>query len=277
MRRIRAGWELTKKSWRLLRGNRGLMSFPLYGGLAAAVVLIVIVLPGLYLIDSETSTVGGAVAVAVGFYVAIFIGYYFAVGLAAAADRIFRGEEAALADGLRVSRSRVGAIAGWALVSVIVGAIFAAIEQIRGLGPILAGLMNAGWSLITFLAVPVIAIEGVGPIETVKRSASLFRTRWVGQVTGNVAIGGIVLIVGLIPAIALTALGVVLWVGGGNGDGIAAGGILVAVGVLIGVLSILVMRALSGIFGVALYRYASDGSATGGFTAEELESAVRTR
>jgi hypothetical protein len=39
----------------------------------------------------------------------------------------------------------------------------------------------------------------------------------------------------------------------------------------------LISRALSGIFGVALYRYALDGEAVGGFTAEELESAVRSK
>ena len=32
----------------------------------------------------------------------------------------------------------------------------------------------------------------------------------------------------------------------------------------------LVGRALSGVFGVALYRYAVDGEAVGGFTSEEL-------
>jgi hypothetical protein len=41
--------------------------------------------------------------------------------------------------------------------------------------------------------------------------------------------------------------------------------------------AIVVSRALSGIFGVALYRYALDGQAVGGFTAGELESAVRPK
>ena len=42
-------------------------------------------------------------------------------------------------------------------------------------------------------------------------------------------------------------------------------------------IALLVSQALSGIFGVALYRYALDGEAVGGFTAEELESAVKTK
>jgi hypothetical protein len=42
-------------------------------------------------------------------------------------------------------------------------------------------------------------------------------------------------------------------------------------------ISALISSALSGIFGVALYRYALDSEALGGFTAEELESAVRVK
>ena len=59
------------------------------------------------------------------------------------------------------------------------------------------------WSLVTFLAVPVIAIEGTGPFETLKRSASIFRERWGQQITGNIAIGGAVFLLGVLPAAIL--------------------------------------------------------------------------
>jgi hypothetical protein len=39
----------------------------------------------------------------------------------------------------------------------------------------------------------------------------------------------------------------------------------------------LISKALSGVFGVALYRYAVEGQAVGGFTTEELESAVKQK
>ena len=42
-------------------------------------------------------------------------------------------------------------------------------------------------------------------------------------------------------------------------------------------IALLISKALSGIFGVALYRYATEGQAVGGFTAEELESAVKKK
>ena len=48
------------------------------------------------------------------------------------------------------------------------------------------------WALVTFLAVPVMAIEGTGPFGTLKRSATIFKDKWGQQITGNIAIGGAV-------------------------------------------------------------------------------------
>ena len=42
-------------------------------------------------------------------------------------------------------------------------------------------------------------------------------------------------------------------------------------------IALLVGKALSGIFGVALYRYALDGQVLGGFTEADLESAVKPK
>jgi hypothetical protein len=161
--------------------------------------------------------------------------------------------------------------------SRLLGVAFAALEQIRGVGLIIGGLLNAAWSLITFLAVPVIAPEGTGPIETIKRSGEPFRSRWIGQVTGNAAIGGIVALVGLLPGIAITVIGILVWSSSSGGDGVAFGAVLVAIGVVIVAVSMLLIQAMRGVFGVALYRFAADGEATGGFTEADLESAVRSR
>jgi hypothetical protein len=147
------------------------------------------------------------------------------------------------------------------------------LESRGGIGGAIAGrLLNVAWSLISFLAVPVIAIEGTGPFETLKRCATLFRDRWGQQVTGNIAIGAAVFVVGVLPAAVLIGLGIAVW------SSVAIlGAFLVIVGAISLGIAMLISRALSGIFGVALYRYAHDGEAVGGFTPAELESAVRTK
>lgn len=272
MGRMKRGWGLTKKSWALLSEHRELIKFPLFGGVATLLMALIVVGPGLYLIE-DGEIAPGAPLVVVGLYLLALIGTYFSVGLAACADMILHGRDARFADGTAVARSRFGKIAGWALVATVIATVIGFLEDKGGIaGAIFGRLLQLGWSLITFLAVPVIAIEGTGPFETLKRSASLFRQRWGEQITGNVAIGGIVFLIGLIPAAILIAAGVLLW--GSSG---IAGVALVGIGVIVIAVAMLVQSALAGIFGVALYRYALAGETVGGFTSAEFESAVRRK
>jgi hypothetical protein len=273
MKRIKRGWGLTKKSWALLNGNRELIRFPLYGAVATTLLAILFFGPGLYLLDQDS--LGGAIPLLViGIYVLSVVGFYFSVGLAAAADMIFRGQaNVTVSDGLDVARERFSQICGWAAISTAISVLMGLLENQGGVaGEIAARLVGMAWSLVTFLAVPVIAIEGTGPVETLKRSASMFRERWGQQITGNIAIGGAVFLIGVLPAAILIVGGVLLW-----STSSFLGAVLVVIGALILAIAMLISRALSGVFGVALYRYALDGEALGGFTAEELESAVKVK
>jgi len=272
MGRIRRGWQLTKKSWALLREHRELIRFPLYGAAATIVCAVIVIGPGVYLIDDGSVALGGPLAV-IGFYLLALIGFYFSVGLAATADMIFHGREATVSDGLAVARSRFSQIAGWAAVSTVVGLVLSALENQGGIfGSLFGRLLAVGWSLITFLAAPVVALEGTGPFETLRRSGSLFKSRWGQQVTGNIAIGGAVFLFGILPSMVLIGVGVVVWASASF-----VGALLLVLGVIGFAISVLINSALSGIFGVALYRYALDNETVGGFTAEEFESAVKPR
>src|SRR3954454_839149 len=272
MSRIKRGWGLTKKSWGLLNDNRELIRFPLYGAVATVVPAIVFLGPGLYLFDRD-ELAGAIPLVVIGVYALSVIGFFFSVALAACADMIFRGQQATVSDGLAVARERFPQICGWAAVNTAISAVMGVLENQGGIGgQIAARLVGMAWSLVTFLAVPVIAIEGTGPLETLKRSASIFRSRWGQQITGNIAIGGAVFLFGMLPGALLIAIGVALW-----SSASFLGALFVVVGAVVLAIALLISKALSGIFGVALYRYAVEGEAVGGFTAEELESAVKTK
>lgn len=272
MSRIKRGWGLTKKSWGLLNEHRELIRFPLFGAVATIVPAIVFLGPGLYLFDKD-QLAGAIPLILIGVYAFSVIGFYFSVALAACADMIFRGQEASVGDGLAVARSRFAQICGWAAVNTAISAVMGLLENQGGIGgQIAARLVGMAWSLVTFLAVPVIAIEGTGPFETLKRSASLFRDRWGQQITGNLAIGGAVFLLGVLPAVLLIVIGVAVW-----SSAAFLGALLVVIGAIVLAVALLISKALSGIFGVALYRYALDGEVVGGFTREDLESAVKTK
>jgi hypothetical protein len=272
MSRIKRGWGLTKKSWALLNSHRELIRFPLYGAVAMIPLAILFFAPGLYLLDQNTYA--GAIPILIlGVYVLSVISFYFSVGLAAAANMIFSGQEATVADGLAVARSRFAQICGWAALSTAISVVMAALENQGGIaGNIVARLVGTAWALVTFLAVPVIAIEGSGPFGTLKRSASIFKSKWGQQISGNLAIGAAVFFLGFLPAAILIVAGILIW-----SSASFAGALLVVIGVIALALAMLISKALNGVFGVALYRYATEGEAVGGFTTAELESAVKVK
>jgi Family of unknown function (DUF6159) len=278
MGRIRRGWELTKKSWSVIRSHPGLVRFPIYGGLLALLFGAVFMVPGAVLLSTddgnEGALVGGILLVVVGAYLASFFVIYFNVALAAAADQALRGEVPDLHAARGVARSRIGVIASWALVSAVVSAFFAVLRDRAGaLGGIASAVGAAIWSLVTFLVVPVLAFEGIGPFDAIRRSAALFRQRWGQQVTGNLAIGGIAVLVTIV-AVAIGVGGIALMASGSTG-GEVAGAALLLIALVIGVGAAVFASATKGVFGVALYRYVADDAAVGPFTARDLESAAR--
>lgn len=137
------------------------------------------------------------------------------------------------------------------------------------IGSITAGIVGAAWSLATFLAVPLIALEGLGPVEALKRSSVLFRERWGEQVSGRAGVGLIIFLLGLLPA------GMLIWIGFETAD--SAGLVMIALGVLVAAVALLLGQAARGVFAVALYRYASGSTETGPFSAQDLNGAVSTK
>ena len=154
-----------------------------------------------------------------------------------------------------------------ASVNIIVRALQ---ERAGPIGDILLGGLLVAWNLVTFLAVPVIAAEGTGPIETIKRSAGIFKARWGEQITGQFAIGGLVFLVAILPALILAGIGVVT----GN---VVAMVVTITIAVIVIIVASIVSAALSQIFAVALYRYAIGQGSLGRFTEDQLSSSIGQR
>lgn len=275
--RIGNGWALTKKSWGVLRENPGLVRFPVAGAIVSILLFLVTAIPALVLIASEDTApvVIGVVILIVGLLLVISTAIFFAVALAHNADRLLAGEEPGFGEGISVARGRLGGILAWAFISTLVGAIIQTIQDRLGFaGIILGGLAGAAWAVLTFLAIPVIAIEGTGGFGTVKRCSQLIRSRWGEQIAGTVAIGAILFVIGYLPAMLVLAAGIYLIAGP---DLPAPGIALIAIGLIAIAVVAVVGKAIVTIFGVALYRYVAEERAVGDFTEEELAGAVRVK
>jgi hypothetical protein len=268
--RIRQGWALARTSWTVLRSDRSLAAFPVLATIAALLAAAAFGIPSLLFFDDDM-TVPGVIFAGVGIYLVTFAAVFFNVALAAAAAQVLDGQDATVASGVAVARTRLPAISGWAGMVASVNIVIRGLQERAGpLGDLLLGGIAIAWNLVTFLAVPVIALEGTGPIATLKRSASIFRERWGEQVTGQVSIGAVIALAAVIPAALLVAIGVLI-------GGTVAIGIFVGLAVVIVVVAGIVSTALTQIFAVALYRYAVGHGATGVFSEATLASAIGPR
>jgi hypothetical protein len=270
--------ELVKASWRVLRSDKELLIFP-----AVSFVLTAIVTLGFFVPFYATGALADAadgridvvgVVLAFLYYLVTYtVIIYSNVALVAAAMVRLEGGDPTLRDGFRAANQRLPAIIGYAAISATVGMILRAIAERGGIaGQIVAGLVGVAWNLATFLAVPVLVMEGVGPIEAIKRSGSLLRRTWGEQVVGNV---GLSLVFGLI-AVGIVLLGVGLTFALG-----ALGPVGVATGIALTVIALaavgLIGSALSGIFTASLYRFVTRGDGGAMFPAATLQAAFRPK
>lgn len=276
MSRFRQGLELAGVSWRTIVNDRSLAVFPVLGAISAVALTAAFLIPGLFLVADEAAStalmVTGIVLFAIAAYLAAFVGIFFSVALASCANRSLQGEDTTVRQGIAAARERIPQIAGWALVTTTVNLILRAIEaRFQGVGgAIVSALGGLAWALVTFLAVPVIAFEGTGPLQTLKRSSGLFRQRWGQQVVGLGVTTGVVALFGVLPGIAMLFFGIAIAPSIG-------GFVLIVIGALAIIVASILSATLSQVLAVALYRFAADGVAVGPFTEAQLQSVVRPR
>ena len=141
----------------------------------------------------------------------------------------------------------------------------------RKAGRFIAGLLGMGWSLVTFLVVPILVIDGKGPFEAFKASARLLKKTWGEQLIGNFSFGLVFFLLGL-PGIILIVLS------------IAVASIATPLGIALIILGIgymlllgLIQSTLQIIFQAALYLYAQDGRVPEGFDAEQISHVMSRR
>ena len=253
----------------MVRSDSSLLAITVLGLLAALFLALAFLVPAAFLWERDNEVVAVVVG-GIGAYATSFAAVFFGVALAAAASDVLDGRDAIISSGLAVARRRIKVIALWALVLATVNVILQAIQERAGpIGDIVAGLAGVAWTLTTLFVVPIIALEGLGPRAALKKSATVFRERWGEGVTGQAAVGAIFFLVGVLPAVLIGVVGFAA------GDS-AVRWIVVGIAVVIGVVAIVLMRAVAGVFGVALYRFATDAS-TGPFASEDLERAVGPR
>lgn len=261
----RDGWHLGGAALSLVRGQPGLRRYLV----PAFVILLVIhiVTVAVILHYRHVGTIPQRIVAALVFgYLDAVLTNAVAVGLAGLSDQIIVGGAPRAADGWRLAVRRLPQVAGWGLIVIAVG-IPARLLTSWGVDQVAVLLFGFGWGVISFFAIPAIALTGAGPLRAARRSLHLVRGFWAGQIAGTVYVWlRPALFLGVPGALALV-VGVALERNGVDflGWTLALGGVIVLA------MAYLVMVSAKSILSVAIFRYAEDGVAPEPFDAERLQ------
>jgi Family of unknown function (DUF6159) len=276
--RLERSWGLVKASASILMKDQSLLIFPFISGISVLVVVacFALQLGGLGALDGLSGADGKSVSTA--HYVAAFLFYlsqyfvifFFNTALVGAVMLRLDGGTPTVGDGLRIAASKLYPILGYAFIAATVGMLLRAIQERVGfVGQIVVGLLGMGWTLATYMVVPVLATRDVGPFEAITESAELLKKTWGESVIGQAGLGaafGLIYFGVMICGMLLVAMAVSL-----HSVALIVMTAIFAIGAIL--LTTLVHAALSGIYAAALYRYATDSQNTQGFDAHALKSA----
>ena len=276
--RISNSWSLVKASWAVLSADKELIIFPIIAFVGSIIVTITFAVPMALTrlfegVNSGSSQITLAILVFLFYLVQYTIVIFANSALVGAAMIRLKGGDPTVGDGLRIASQHFGAILGYALIASTVGMVLRWLSERGLLGRIVSSLFGLAWNIVTYLVVPILVVEGVGPIEAVKRSGALLKKTWGEQIVGNLGIGLVFTLI--IFALILLFVPVIVAVAATKSAAVIISTIVLFVLVIIAFG--LIGSALNGIYTAAVYRYATEGDAGSFFDTELVQNAFRAK
>ena len=251
MSRIRNSFALARSSWAVLKADKELLLLPVISGAVSVIVAASFLVP--LLTSPRTGSGSGtrAVLLFVPYFLLAYITIFFNAALISAANERLQGGDPTIRSALRGARSRAAKILPWAFLSATVSIILRLAKNKAGWRRQTLTFGGMAWTVITFLALPIIVVEGTGAVKALKKSGRLVRATWGESLAGHVGLGVVGFLL-FLPAPVLAA-------GGAASDGTGVGAAAIAVGILWAILVVIVMSALSSIYQTVLYHFAVAG------------------
>lgn len=276
MGKIATTMSLMKASWQILKKDRELLLLPVISGICCLSVMAIFIIQALdhgwmnHLSRQATAQQKntGYCFMFLFYYCNYLVIIFFNSAIIACAVMRMNGGNPTLADGLQSAVNRFPQIAGWALIAATIGFLLGMVESgsRRGRG-IIAGILGIAWTMVSYLAIPLIVVEKTNPLFALDRSFFLMQKTWGEQVVGNFSFGLIFTLFSL-PVLPLILMMNKYW------------GTPLMLPVFAGAITYLIVlgifqSALQTIFNAVMYVYARDGKVPDGFSPDQLKEAMR--
>ena len=254
-------WTFAKESYGILWRCKRLLIFPILSAVAAILVIASFVIPlwqsGTIQAWAEAEEGQSRTSMYVTMFLFYFCNYFvivfFNAALIASALKYLEDGTASVGYGLGIAMKRLPQVLGWALVSAVVGTLLRVIEgSNKRAGQFIAAILGMAWTAMTYCVVPVIVVDGAGPVKAFKESLRTLKSQWGTALVGNFSLG----LLGFLLVVPIAVVMVLLFLAVPAG----AVGLKVAVacfGVILVLLAVAASSAADVIFQGLLFSYAT--------------------
>lgn len=262
--------ELAKESFEVIKKDNEILLFPILSGITCLIFVTLMIVPifiaGTIFGESLNNPFILYGGLFVFYLVTSFIVVFFNTALVSCAHIRLTGGDPTFRDGISQALMHLKKIFAWAVISATVGVILSFLRDENNIiGQVVISMIGMAWGLLTYFVVPVMILEDLSIVASVKQSTSLFRKTWGESIVGPGSISLIFIIIGLVALLPLFLL--LLF---GNVSLIMAGFTIYII--LIVVLAI-IASALQGVFNTALYIYAKTGTVPSAFRSDLVTNA----
>lgn len=275
-------WKILKLSLDVMKKDKELFLFPLFGGIFSILFMIAMIFP-IIIVTPASEKVGTGLSL----YAVIFIVYF---GLAMIATFFntcvvytvktrFEGKNATFLDSIKFTLSRIHLVIAWGLISATVGLLLRIIDEIgermgavgEVIVKIITSILGAVWSIITLFVIPAMVYHNVGPIDAIKRSAKALKSAWGESLIRYYGLGiiQIILIVvgiilGIVLAMATSSITLLFYT-------------IILLTIIYVVAVIVFFNLANTIFNTALYFYADTGKLPDAYNSEIIKNAFQNK
>jgi hypothetical protein len=236
-----------------------MFALPFIGMVFGAIAAVALFFPGYgigwFVNDHHHSKLAYYTGAALSGFGATVVSVYFQVALVIGANQRADGGEPTAKSCLRDARAYWKKILAWSVVTATVGLVLQVIHDKLGfLGSVLNFVGGLAWGIATYVVVPVLVTEDVGPLKAVKRSTRVLRDTWGTSLRTAVKGNVIAFAFWLVPGIVLVLAAVMVFAGPPA---------VLVIGIVLAVVSGAALIAVASVIGAAgtyaralIYRYA---------------------
>lgn len=274
-RRLAYGFQMGFAAMRVVRSEPKLMAIAALPFLSLVALIVVIVMGGpaaavwmaIVSAPKEWHTALMLAAMFSGYLLIWFVMTFFNTVLVLAALSKLDTDRVSLAECFSIAFARLPQIMAWSAFAATIGLVLSFLsamlkEKLGLLGHIIGVTFEATWAVATYFALPVLVVEGVGPLDATQRSYQLMKRTWGESLGGNVGTGLLGFVLMLPVFLGFSSLLTLLRQSPSLVDLLPVA--IMMVSLYVG-LVMLFMSAVAGILRSALYIFAVSGEAPRGF------------